>query len=174
METACNAVEKGSARQLVMRLRATTCVGRDFWLNVLIDTGAEANLIKIGLLHTEEVRRSHRPLALRTADGSKMRGGTQEAVLRLAFDGGLQGGREWSVVAAFHDADLQMDAIIGFPWMQAQQLGVFPHLEALARWEEPRMLLRSTQDTSLRQVRRAQKRRTETRRDGRMSHGPGP
>jgi hypothetical protein len=157
VETACNAVEKGSTRQLVMRMRATTCVGRDVWLNVLIDTGAEANLIKIGLLRPEEMRRSQQPLALRTADGSKMQGGTQEVVLRLAFNGGPQGGQDWNVVATFYEADLQMDAIIGFPWMQAQQLGVFPHLEALARWEEPRMLLRSSQDTNLQHVRQARK-----------------
>ena len=158
VEAACNAVEKGSARQLVMRLKATTCMSREVWLDVLIDTGAEANLIRGGLLRPEEMRRSARPLLLRTADGSRMQGGAQEVALRLAFQGGPEGEQGWSVVATFHDADIQVDAIIGLPWLKAQQLGVFPHLEALARWEEPRRLLHSFQDTCQRQIKRTRKR----------------
>ena len=74
-DTACNSVEKGSARQLVMTLKATTSMGRDRYIQALIDTGAEANLIRASLFASGEMRPSTSPLSLRTADGSVMRGG---------------------------------------------------------------------------------------------------
>ena len=68
--------------------------------------------------------------------------------LQLTFSGGVEGRRSWSVGATFHDADLRVDAILGLPWLRKCQLGVFPHLEALARWEDPRLLLQVGQKTT--------------------------
>ena len=53
--------------------------------------------------------------------------------LTFLFEGGIGDGKEWTVLSTFHDADLQVDAIIGLPWLRERQLGVFPHEEALAR-----------------------------------------
>ena len=49
----------------------------------------------------------------------------------------MEGGvvRDWSTVGVFFDADIQVDAILSYPWLRQQYLGVFPHLEALAKLE---------------------------------------
>ena len=58
-----------------MILKATTSLGREKYIQALIDTGAEANLIRAGLFKKDEMRPSASPLSLRTADGSVMSGG---------------------------------------------------------------------------------------------------
>ena len=35
----------------------------------------------------------------------------------------------------FYEADITVDAILAFPWLQANRIGVFPHLKALATME---------------------------------------
>ncbi len=37
-------------------------------------------------------------------------------------------------IATFHEADIQVEAILSYPWMEEARVGVFPHLEALARY----------------------------------------
>ena len=49
---------------------------------------------------------------------------------------------EWRASATFHDVDLQVDAILGYPWLRKQHIGVFPHLSSLALLTDPIMLLR--------------------------------
>lgn len=147
-----------------MTLKATTSLGRERYIKALVDTGAEANLIRAGLFDSGEMRPSSSPLSLRTADGSVMRGGSQEVTLHLTFQGGMEGAKEWSVMAAFHDADLQVDAILGLPWLRQRQLGVIPHLEALVRWEEPQLLLKSVRQPEprvIRQIRKEERRERE-------------
>ena len=78
-------VKKGNAKQLLIKIRATQPDGRQVDLHALIDTGAQANLIKKGLLHPSVFRPSQKPLALITADGTKMDGGLQEVTLNLKF-----------------------------------------------------------------------------------------
>ena len=43
----------------------------------------------------------------------------------------------------FHDADIQVDAILSYPWLEEKYLGVYPHMESLALWGEPLRLLQS-------------------------------
>ena len=50
---------------------------------------------------------------------------------------------EWSTQGIFHEANIQVDAILSYPWLKDRFLGVFPHLEALAILEEPLLLLQS-------------------------------
>ena len=42
------------------------------------------------------------------------------------------GGTSWCTSATFHEADIEVDLILGYPWLEKTKLGVFPHLEALA------------------------------------------
>ena len=40
----------------------------------------------------------------------------------------------------FFEADIRVDAILSYPWMAQNQIGVFPHLKAMAL-EKPRLTL---------------------------------
>ena len=62
-------------------------------------------------------------------------GGTHEVALRICFQvPATQTAREgeWCAVATFHEAEIQVDAILSYPWTEEAKIGVFPHLEALA------------------------------------------
>ena len=113
---------------------------------MLIDTEAEANLIRKDLLPAEHFKPSMRPLALLTASGSRMEGGQREVSLELTFGAKhLKGGgpKTWTTMAAFHDADIQVDAILSYPWLEEKHLGVFPHLKSLALLADRMLLLGS-------------------------------
>ena len=65
----------GQDRQLLITVRARDSKGRVKYLKALIDTGAEANLVKEKLLHENTLKKSENPLRLITADGTTMPGG---------------------------------------------------------------------------------------------------
>jgi len=137
-------------KQVLLDVRAKLPDGTQKILRILVDTGAEANLIKKGLLDSKVMRTSQHPLALITADGSRMRGGSQEVTLRLCFHTDhpdRYGRRSWCTGATFHDADIHLDAILSCPWMVREELGLFPHLAALAKYDptqgDPLTLLQS-------------------------------
>ena len=71
-----------------------------------------------------------------------MAGGDREVTLSLIFGakrhrekGGTR--REWRTTATFHEADIQVDAILSHPWLEEKKLGVFPHLRSLAHLSDP-------------------------------------
>ena len=69
-------------RQLIVRT-VVEINGTRRRARALIDTGAEANLVRRGWLSDEELRPARRPLMLITADGTQMSGGDK------SFKGGL-------------------------------------------------------------------------------------
>ena len=81
--------------------------------------------------------------AIGAADGGwhKDAGGTHEKTLQVCFqepwpEGPAEDaeGPEWWTKATFHIAALQVDAILSYPWMNTSSVGLFPHLEAFARF----------------------------------------
>ena len=62
-------------RQLLVTVKTRGPDGRIRYLKALVDTGAEANLVRTGLLSPSLFRRSRHPLSLVTADGKRMEGG---------------------------------------------------------------------------------------------------
>ena len=79
--------EDMAGKKLVMKIQARGPDGRVIRLRVLIDTGAEVNLIKLGVLPSSYLQPSTHPLALVTANGFRMKGGKHEATLELEFKG---------------------------------------------------------------------------------------
>ena len=69
--------------QLVMAILAHLQNGEEQILKVLIDTGAQANLVRLGLLPDCILRETQEKLNLRTANGQKLAGGEREADLSL-------------------------------------------------------------------------------------------
>ena len=91
---------------------------------------------------------STRPLALYTADGIRMDGERREVNLAVVFGARKWKERkgpawDWRATASFHEADIQVDAILSHPWLVSKRLGVFPHLKSLALLTEPLILLRA-------------------------------
>ena len=126
--------DKGEERQLLMRVLATHKDGAKHILHILIDTGAQANLIRMGVTRNILIH-SAKPLVLFTANGARMAGGVKEVTLDLFF-----GARAYTtgaklpdmvVPAQFHEADIQVDAILSYPWLRENRLGVWVHELAL-------------------------------------------
>jgi len=113
------------------RMKAECPEGKSHYILALIATGAEANLLRRGLFPRHLMRVSPKPLALITANGARMGGGVCEITLGLCFHPSREG--EWCTEATFHEADIQVDAILSYSWIKKVQLEVFPHLESLAR-----------------------------------------
>ena len=74
----------GHQRQLYLKIPAL-CQEVKRVFNVLVDTGAQVNLVKAGLLQPECLTKSRRPVRLEVANGQYMVGGTKEAAIVLQF-----------------------------------------------------------------------------------------
>ena len=118
----------------------------------MIDTGAEANLIKNGLLNVEEFEVANNTIRFTTANGQHLRGGDKNVDDYLGFHkeiGHKINPKSHWIPATFYEADITVDAILGCPWLVQKGVGVFPHLKALAQMEEETqtcILLRTTCD----------------------------
>ena len=136
-----NFYEVGSLRhknnnlQLILRLPLTLANGETREIKALIDTGAEANLIRMGLLPSHLFFQSQNPLSLIAANGQRLGGGERIIPTVLGFVAQQNGEIQPELMvfpADFHEAEIQVDAIISYPWMVDHQIGVFPHKRALA------------------------------------------
>ena len=113
-------------------------------LKVLIDSGAEANLVRYDLFPKSTLKPSPAPLTLVTANGELMGGGRKEITLTLQLLKSTPGQGEpvpWTTSGTFYDADIKVDAIVGCPWLGNRKLGIFPHLNTLAFLHSSQTLL---------------------------------
>lgn len=139
-----------STRQLMIRVHAHPAgsVGRD--INVLIDTGAEVSLIKSGLFPDQFFQPAQTPVNLVAANGTPLEGGRRDIVLHFNLrkvQNGVEQAKPATCQVVFHEADIQVDAIIGYPWLYFCKVGIFPHHNALAV-ENPFTLLYGLPQTS--------------------------
>ena len=130
--------------QLVMLISVCLADNTERKLKVLIDTGAQANLIRIGLAPENMLSVSNDPLCLRMANGQRLEGGRRVVSTCLGFRQVVRGEILPSLFqrpCEFYEADIMVDAIISFPWLVSHNIGVFPHLKALAILEPQFSLL---------------------------------
>lgn len=121
--------------QLKMPIYAKLALRGGQVLQILMDTGAEANLIKKGKLDAVHFRPAKKLLQFTMANGQPLAGGDKTVDLMLAFQQEMDGKilpDYKRVSATFYEADITVDAILSFPWMQEKKIGIFPHLYALA------------------------------------------
>jgi hypothetical protein len=133
----------GDNLQLLMKVQVELSNGQVEWLEILVDTGAEANLVKLGRLPRHLVYAAHKPLKFVTASGQRLEGGDTCAHLFLEFVQVVEDQMLPELLhrgAMFYEADIKVDAILSYPWMAENRIGVFPHLEALAL-KEPELTL---------------------------------
>ena len=138
---------RGGGTQLLMEVQAR-CNGEERIILALVDTGAQANLVRRGLFSSECFRPARVPLALTTVSGEVLPGGRSEIKLSLSFsaeaDDGAPVQQRWKTTAWFHDADIGCDAILSYQWMSEARLNVLTWRDALQLNEPPRWILQST------------------------------
>ena len=133
----------GENTQLVMDLLVDLPNGDQQILKALIDTGAETNLVRQGVLPGHLFHSAPNPLKLVSAGGQRLEGGERLIELALEFNAEKNGTPLRDPVifhATFFEAAIQVDAILRYPWMRSKELGVFPHKRALAL-ETPELTL---------------------------------
>ena len=105
-------------------------------LKILVDTGAQVNLVRRDLVPRQDWRPAPNPVRLITANSSILRGGDKVVELGLNFnvceDGFVQP-QPISFKGDFYGAEVEFDAILSYPWLRENSVGVFPHRDALAR-----------------------------------------
>ena len=80
------------ANQCYLRVRAEFQNGEQRELRVLVDTGAQANLIRTGVVPFAMFRPAFWPLKLLTVSGGTQGGGSREVGVRISFQGTSQYG----------------------------------------------------------------------------------
>ena len=129
--------------QLVLELKTELEGGERRNLKVLVDTGAEANLIRTGLVPKRFTRPAHKVLELVAVNGQVLQGGKTTADVKVYFTQEVNGeiqGKELDFNVTFWEADIEVDAILSHPWLFENKIGVFPHHKALAV-DRPRFTL---------------------------------
>ena len=121
---------------MALRLDVTLEDGTSKKMKVLVDTGAQINLIKSGLI---PMREAGRPVAFKTADDSPMNGGKELTKLRVKLHKwGVRGdsSQTFELVDDFYNADIQYDLILSYPTLADHKMGVLPHRNALIMEED--------------------------------------
>ena len=121
--------------QLLMRLFVRLPTGEGRVLNALIDTGAQVNLIRTGLLEPRLLQRAKSPVRLVTANNQVLQGGDKTVSLEVTFRQKYAGEFLPNLLACdaeFYQACIDVDAILSFPWLSQYRIGIFPHRKALA------------------------------------------
>ena len=99
-------------------------------------TGAQVNLVRRDLVSRQDLKTAQNPVKRITAKNSVLMGGDKTVELGLNFnvveDGFLQP-QPISFKGDFYGAKIESDAILSYPWLRENSVGVFPHRDALAR-----------------------------------------
>ena len=123
----------GKRRQLHLRVRGVSSVGKERIFEIVVDTGARVSLVRKGLLSARSLRRNAAPVTLRVANGEIMEGGLDEAEIRLNLVRHEQLlrpdlGHRNQIKGLFFEADLpELDMIMGFDFLDIAHAGVLPH-----------------------------------------------
>ena len=126
---------KDHEMQLVLKLPTIFPGGNVKTLEMLIDTGCEANLINMRLCPADVVYDPELLLKLVAANGQQLYGGQKAIRLSMLLkqeQNGVVREERLKIPAEFYLADIRLDAILSYPWMRKYKLGVFPDLNALA------------------------------------------
>ena len=109
-------------------------------LRVLVDTGAEVNLIRTNLFSEENFELAAKPITLVTVSGDRLGGGQMWGKFTIALspleekDVHVEGGHSTPIMSGmFYEADIAWDAIVGYPLLSSSRVGIFPHLNCLTQ-----------------------------------------
>ena len=138
---------RGGALQLMVEVEISVC-GQTKKIKALIDTGAQANLLREDLFPSEIWKSSKNPLALTTVNGEILSGGRREVQTKINFHVEPEEKSEknasnttWSTIANFYDGAISCDAILGYGWLASKRLNVLPWRNALQLNDPPKWIL---------------------------------
>ena len=127
-------------RQIALEVLVCPTGGENKIVKVLIDSGAQKNAVKRGLLPEHVMRPAKRPQLLGLADGQTRWGGDREVSTRLTL------GRVVNHVvhplrvrADFYEADIRIDMILSLPWLAENGLDVLTREKCLGQRKGWRM-----------------------------------
>ena len=107
----------GRETQLIMKIGVELPSGRKSTLLVLIDTGAQVNLVRKGIFPSSEFERAEKPVSLITANGQLMDGGTRILSVTMKLykkNGTRRTNEEKTFTGDFYDGDIGVDAILSY------------------------------------------------------------
>ena len=131
------------ALQLLMPLQVELHNGTKMLLNALVDTGAQVNLIRSGLVAPHLLSHAESPIRLLAANGQTIQGGDKLLTLRMDFlqvRNGVCSSEMLIVGGTFFQAAIEVDMILSYPWLRENKIGVFAHHNSLAL-DEPEFTL---------------------------------
>ena len=129
----------GRERQLAWSLLVRTKSGDSRRVQVLVDTGAEVNLVRRGLFSEDDAHPAKFPVLLETVSGEPIGGGDMLLTLTfdlIAQDCGSDGTYLHAIVDDFYLADITCDVILSHDMLCAKALVPVPHRHCLL-WERP-------------------------------------
>ena len=137
--------QRGGALQLMVEVEISVC-GHHKKIQALIDTGAQANLIRGNIFPDAVWKRARNPLALMAANGDVLSGGQREIEASITFHvepeseiGRRDSTPTWSTMARFYDGEISCDAILGYGWLAQQKLDVLPWRNGAPTAPPPKM-----------------------------------
>ena len=105
-----------------------------FVLNALIDTGAEINVVRKGLIPSEFTHPNNRPITMTAADAAPLSGGKM-GVSGIAVLGGTEEDTQtWVEIHCpihLYEARITAEVILSYSWLANQNLLVNPRRHAL-------------------------------------------
>ena len=107
---------------------------RTFPIRALIDTGAEVNIIKKGIIPQEYLQTDSNPLVLRGANEGKLKGGNLCIRGQGIMDGKtIEGQQPVRVQTSIHmyEAEISAQAILSYKWLADQNFLVHPRRHGL-------------------------------------------
>ena len=126
--------EVQGAGSLHIRLALGTHTGSQHILTALIDTGAEYNLCRKGLLPDAAWRKADKPLHFYAADNTTLAGGDRQVTAALTLHGQQlhgQGTHVFTFGADLYEAYIQKDIILSYTWMAQHAIMVHPSHQAI-------------------------------------------
>jgi hypothetical protein len=108
----------GNEVQLVVSIPVELPNGQKRFLRMLVDTGAQVNIIRKGLIGPENFENAKKPLTLITANGQVMDGGRRVVSMKLKFRQTSdieEVEPELTLTGTFFEADVGIDGILSYP-----------------------------------------------------------
>ena len=102
-------------------------------MDILLDTRAEANIIRKGLVSNHLTYVARKPLRFATASGQSLGGGDTCVKLKVRLQSDQSQDDWFEYEVEFYEASIRVDAILSYPWLAEMHLGVFPHHKALVQ-----------------------------------------
>jgi len=116
-----------SQKRLVVQVVLRLGDGLQIPIMALVDTGAEVNLLRKGLVDERDFVESDRPRRFVTANQELMDGGLVEVPCTLFMEGvDMDTGRQvWAECPiTFYDANVGVDALLSYEWLRKEDIDV--------------------------------------------------